>query len=395
LFARAFRGGAANFAASDTAAGWREIIVLALNATPIGTLDDLLDQICAELQLTNTQYLDAQQKYEVIGRWLSGGTSPLANRILRIYPQGSMALGTTVRPRHHEEFDLDLILLVMHGGNPAELRNAVVLRMLDHATYAKNLDLTKPRCVRLKYTGQFYLDVVAARPDQVRGGTFIEVPDKALGCWMTGNPLEYASWFESQCKLVLLEKMAQDPLPANVPAERKPILKRGVQLLKRHRDVVFDGSNSAPSSIILTTLAAHFYRNESSIVEALKHIIAGTSAAIERVWPGRIMLYNPANNDECLTDRWTDENYQNFVKFISNFRVELDRLADAVGRGIPALEAQLKRLFDEKGIVTAKVLNEFAKGLQTKREAGELRATSNGLALGVGRVIPRNTHYGR
>ena len=119
--------------------------MLAPNATPIGTLDDLLDQICAELQLTNTQYLDAQQKYEAIGRWLSEGTSPLVNRILRIYPQGSMALGTTVRPRHHEEFDLDLILLVMHGGSPAELRNAVVLRMLDHATYAKNLDLTKPR----------------------------------------------------------------------------------------------------------------------------------------------------------------------------------------------------------------------------------------------------------
>lgn len=369
--------------------------MLAGTATPIGTLDDLLDQICIELQLTDTQYLDAKEKYEAIGRWLSEGTSPLANRVLRIYPQGSVALGTTVRPRDHEEFDLDLILLVLHFGTPAELREAVIAQMLDNATYAEKLDLTKPRCVRVKYANQFYLDIVAARPDQLRGDTFIEVPDKDLGCWITGNPLKYIGWFESRCRLLILEKAVQDPLPANVPAQYKPVLKRATQLFKRQRDVAFDGADGAPSSIVLTTLAAHFYRNEPSIVDALKHIIAGTSAAIERARPGRIMLYNPANADECLTDRWTDDNYRDFVKFVSNFRRQLDNLADSVGHGLPSLENELKGLFDEEGAVTAKVLNDFAENLQVKRRAGALRATSNGLALGVGRAIPKNTHYGR
>jgi hypothetical protein len=369
--------------------------LLAYNNHSIGTLDDLLDLICVELQLTQTQFLDAEGKYQAIGRWLAEGNSPLLDQAIRIYPQGSMALGTTVRPRDHEEFDLDLILLVTHAGSPAELRTAVANRMLSNAMYADKLDLGMPRCIRVKYEGQFYLDIVPARPDQIRGGTFIEVPDKNLGLWIAGNPLEYVKWFESHCRMVVLEKATQDPLPHNIPAKRKPVLKRVAQLLKRRRDVVFNGTAGAPNSIVLTTLAGHFYRDEESVVAALNHILDGTAAAIDREWPRRIMLCNPANNDECLTDRWTDESYKQFVDFVRNFRLSLDRLMRQTGRGLPAVEAELKRLFDEEGTITGRALNEFAKALQEKRRYGELRATSAGLALGVGRPIPRNTHYGR
>lgn len=369
--------------------------LLAYKDQSIGTLDDLLDLICVELQLTRTQFLDAEGKYQAIGRWLAEGNSPLADQAIRIYPQGSMALGTTVRPRGHEEFDLDLILLVTHVGSPAELRTEVAKRMLSNAIYADKIDLGMPRCIRVKYEGQFYLDIVPARPDQVRGGTFIEVPDKSLGRWLTGNPLEYVKWFESNCRMVMLEKASQDPLPANVPAKHKPVLKRMVQLLKRRRDVVFDGAQNAPSSIVLTTLAGHFYRSEEGVLGALQHVLDGTSAAIERAWPDRIMLCNPTNSDECLTDRWTDKSYTEFVEFVRNFRLSLDSLVGQVGRGLPAIEGELKRLFDEEGVVTRRAINEFGKRLQNKREAGELRATSAGLALGVGRAIPPNTHYGR
>jgi hypothetical protein len=131
------------------------------------------------------------------------------------------------------------------------------------------------------------------------------------------------------------------------------------------------------------------------VVAALNHVLDGTIAAIDREWPGRIMLCNPANNDECLTDRWTDESYKRFVDFVRDFRISLDRLMQQVGRGLPAIEAELKRLFDEEGTITRRALNEFAKSLQEKRRSGTLRATSAGLAVGVGRVIPRNTHYGR
>jgi hypothetical protein len=376
-------------------AKWSVDKLLAYNDHSIGTLDDLLDLICVELQLTPTQFREAEDRYGAIGRWLGDGESPLSDRVFRIYPQGSMALGTTVRPRDHEEFDLDLILLVRHDGGPLELRNASVKRMRSNAMYADKLDLRRPRCIRVLYERQFYLDIVPARPDGVRGGNFIEVPDKDSGQWITGNPLQYVHWFESRCRVAILEKAAQDPLPQNGPAEHKPVLKRAVQLLKRRRDVVFDGTPEAPSSIVLTTLAGHFYRSEENVVGALDHILAATEVAINRARPGRLMLHNPANADECLTDRWTDESYRNFADFICQFRAELERLQEQVGQGLPAIEAQLKRLFDEKGVITSRALNAFAKNLQERRRAGALRATSQGLALGVGRAIPRNTHYGR
>ena len=143
-----------------------------------------------------------------------------------------MALGTTVKPRSYEEFDLDLVLLFkLFYGSPAELRDLVTHRMQANGLYRDKLGLTKPRSIRLLYKSQFYLDIVPARPDSARGGTFIEVPDKELKCWIPSNPRGYINWFESQCSL-LLEKAMRAPLPAQVPTSGKPVLKRAVQLLR-------------------------------------------------------------------------------------------------------------------------------------------------------------------
>jgi hypothetical protein len=369
--------------------------MLVNTAQPVGTLDDLLDQICVELQLTDTQYLDAAHKYDAIGNWLSEGTSPLVNFIDRIDAQGSMALGTTVKPRDHEEFDLDLLLLFkFFVGSPLDLRNAVVRRMLANGLYRDRLDLTKPRCIRVLYKNQFYLDIVPARPDYLKGGAFVEVPDKELKCWIPSNPRGYIDWFESQCRM-LLEKAAQAPLPPHVPARSKPVLKRAVQLLKRHRDVAFDGSNNAPSSILLTTLGGHYCHGEQSIADALVSILSSTLSAIQNAWPDRIMLSNPSNEAECLTDRWTDESYMAFVAFIKNFREALLRVTRLVGLGHSTIVPEIERLFDEGGAITKKALNEVAKRLQSERLSGDLRATGAGLAIGKGITIPRNKYYGR
>lgn len=361
----------------------------------VGTLDDLIDQICVELQLTDSQYLDASGKYDAIGKWLSEGTSPLADLIALIQPQGSMALGTTVKPRDHEEFDLDLVLLFkFFRGSPLDLRQAVVRRMQASGLYRDRLDLTKPRCIRVQYKSQFYLDIVPARPDGLHGGTLIEVPDKELKCWIPSNPFGYVEWFESRCR-VLLEKAAQVPLPPQVPASSKPVLKRAVQLLKRHRDVVFDGSKNAPSSILLTTLAGHYCQGERTIIEALFNILLSTLRAIEFSWPARIMLYNPGNEAECLTDQWTEESYTAFVTFIKNFHAAFLRLTRLVGQGYSAMVPELERLFDEDGRITKRALNEMAKRLQSMRLSGGLRATGAGLAIGKGIPIPTNKYYGR
>jgi hypothetical protein len=55
-----------------------------------------------------------------------------------------------------------------------------------------------------------------------------------------------------------IEKKAQvQPMPEYGFA--KGVLRRAVQIYKRHRDIFFQGKENAPISIIITTLAAHAY----------------------------------------------------------------------------------------------------------------------------------------
>src|SRR5271156_3138963 len=76
------------------------------------SLEQLLEQVCEAVQLSPTQHKSAVEKYEAIGRWLGGEGSPLGRLATAIYPQGSMAMGLTVRPRENGQHDLDLIFEV-------------------------------------------------------------------------------------------------------------------------------------------------------------------------------------------------------------------------------------------------------------------------------------------
>lgn len=61
-------------------------------------LDDLLMLVCEELQLAPSRYRLAVERYGAVSRVLEGEGSPFHGIPLSIYPQGSMAIGTTVHP---------------------------------------------------------------------------------------------------------------------------------------------------------------------------------------------------------------------------------------------------------------------------------------------------------
>ena len=72
-------------------------------------LEFMLGQVAETLQLTPTQRRLAEERYGGIASWLAGSDSPLGSLRPRLYPQGSMSLGTTVRPRKSVEYDLDVV----------------------------------------------------------------------------------------------------------------------------------------------------------------------------------------------------------------------------------------------------------------------------------------------
>ena len=159
-----------------------------LVVTPNADLDYLLAEVAAALQLTPEQYRLAGEHYLAVGDWLAAPGSILAKFRPRIYPQGSMALETTVRPKGRDEYDLDLVCQMLPTGMSAlNVYNEVYGRLMANRMYAPMVE-KKNRCVRLNYAHQFHLDIIPAEPDQVVGGDAIRVPDRDLRDWTPSNP---------------------------------------------------------------------------------------------------------------------------------------------------------------------------------------------------------------
>ena len=262
-------------------------------------LDDLLDRACAALELSPTQHQTAEARYRAIGQWLSAPGTVLARFRPEIYPQGSLRIGTTVRPFARLEYDLDLVCELVgldwqQVRNPIAVLNTAEQRLREHDTYKHMLE-RKNRCIRVNYANEFHLDVLPGCPHPGDGTDRILVPDRKAQAWTASNPKGYADWFEARCALGEAVIKAIQPLPAQEPADMKATLKRIVQLLKRWRDLRYrhDPAN-APISIVLTTLAGTYYSGEGSISLALGNVLGAIVASIPRNGH-RLLVLNPAN----------------------------------------------------------------------------------------------------
>ena len=237
-------------------------------------LDVLLEIVCVKLQLTKTQFDTADGRYHTIGDWLLAPESAIRRFRPQIYPQGSLNLGTTVKPYQANEFDLDLVceLQLSADQHPGKVYQAIWDRMAEHDTYRKMMK-RRSRCIRLEYANDFHLDIVPGIPDPDENGGHILVPDLQADLapehprndiWKPSNPRGYKEWFKSKCYYPLKEARASaEPLPQPEPIHQKPALKRAVQLFKRWRDIQFaDRRELQPPSIILTTLAGYFHARE-------------------------------------------------------------------------------------------------------------------------------------
>ena len=108
-------------------------------------LDRHLERLCTTLELTATQFKDAESKYQAVGKWLSAPESSLATFAPVVYPQGSMLLGTTVRPWRGLEYDLDLVCQLHWCSNqpPLVVYGWVGDRLASNETYRQMLEKEK------------------------------------------------------------------------------------------------------------------------------------------------------------------------------------------------------------------------------------------------------------
>lgn len=367
--------------------------------TPNTDLDFLLAEVARALQLTPEQHALAVKHYKAIADWLGAGDSPLARYKPWIYPQGSMALETTVHPLSREEYDLDLVCQMLVSGVTAmEVYNRVYERLSAHGTYAKMLEKMN-RCLRLTYAHDFHLDIIPGEPDVLRGGLAILVPDRTLKAWTPSNPRGYVEWFTNRSRVTLYEMRKKvDPVPQPTPSDEKPALTIAVQLMKRRRDIVCN-PDEAPRSIVLTTLAGEYYSGTDCVFTALVQIVAGIKQRIADAQPGRITVCNPTTPDEKFCESFSSEGrYDTFKRFIGQLEKDFARIGAARG---PELQKVLMETFGEEPVI--KAVRSYGDLLKSRRDSGTLgfsgAVVGGGLSIvtSVGsneRPVPRNRYFG-
>ena len=348
--------------------------------SPATHLSFLLDGICRAIQLTATQQEDAKQKYEAVSSWLSAPGSALRAFDPQVFPQGSVAIGTTVKPVAREDHDVDSVALLQARFDPMGLYELVRDRLKEHSYYRTILELKK-RCVRLNYAGDIHLDVLPAQPRRRMTATGLLVPDRELQAWSPTDPKGFIAWFRGISRRPYDEvRLGVEPLPETEDADSKTPLQRAVQLLKRRRDIVFDGDQHAARSIVLTTLAARYYRRERTVIEALAAALGGIALAISAS-PGILVVPNPTLPDENFGDGWDAYSYAQFKRFVRRFQSEVADLQAL--SGTEEISRKLAVMFGERP--TSKAVERWGEQLRHDREAKRLHVGSIGLLNVAGR----------
>ena len=340
---------------------------------------DFLEKVAEDIDIAPSKYQQAVDRYKAIGHWLEDGEYPGCTDTPDIYPQGSFRLGTVVRPIRggkEADYDIDLVCelpIAKDRTDPRTVKRIVGDRLCEHERYRKMLDDEGKRCWTLIYAEQdgigFHLDVLPSVPDPQyafdksiaitnRQGTFYD--------WSASNPKGYGDWFDGKNREAFIRVLAEQKRSIRARAStifasvddvpdqlvRTP-LQRAIQIMKRHRDVMFNGGREAdyaPISMIVTTLAAHLYRDEPDVYTALTAIISklhghaglvenrmikqalSSLQLIERKPDGKWHIGNPVNPEENFADRWHEDNHARaraFFRWVDAIRNDLvDILAE-------------------------------------------------------------------
>lgn len=399
----------------------REGQVMQLVARKKQMVVGLLDQLCQQVEITETQFQTAKTRYEAVGAWLSASGSQHLDQV-QIYPQGSIAIGTAIKPIAANEFDVDLVChlpSVGHTSSAQAVKALVGARLREHATYKGMLE-EKQRCWRINYANEFHLDITPSimNPRCQQDGEL--VPDKTLAQWKPTNPKGYISRFEHYAairpRFLLLERSFAEatydsvkPLPE--PSMSKPFLKRIVQLLKRHRDQQFVGSNRAelaPISVIITTLTGWAYAKCASqqayadefdfITSVIREM--PTFIRIEmRAGQRHYTVENETTAGENFADRWNIDPRRAAVFYAWHADVlsSIESLLQI--EGVDQFAESLSQKFGGKKDNVRDTLSKLIAPIGQARSAGLLSiAPSIGLITSptYGAVsVPKNTFFGR
>ena len=326
--------------------------------------NDILE-IIEHLDISPTMYQNAIEKYNHLTTYLEKH-----GYAVKMYPQGSFALGTVVRPIHRGDdasYDLDFIYQVSSPKKritPKELRDEVEAVLRESHLYDDRL-VVNDECFTIEYADVngigFSIDIVPAiaededkkrqlksesfRPELIDDSIAIPKSEDRRYTWLTNNPKGYKNWFsaindpyaalnrEAVRRSIFSQNRALFNSVEDIPTglERSPV-QRVIQILKYHRNVYYSkypgGKELKPISAIIGTLVAQVAEKHvptmgtfdllQSVLNELRvysEQLTSNQSTFKQAHPGNTLLMregqkwvlrNPANPEDNLTDAWNN-----------------------------------------------------------------------------------------
>lgn len=416
----------------------------AYNRPPIhmSPIDILLSDVAIRIQLSQTDYDKAIARYETMQEWIDRPVSPLAGLVARMYAQGSMATGSTVAQNSDaDEYDIDVMAeLTIRDDSPPEVVLDTLFNAIRGEPGSRYYDMTvrHTRCVCVRYADGMHIDITPAVliPSLQERTSWIfhhkqDAPNEP-GYRLLANPYGLADYFNGRTpierdfatfyeqrslaydRMTVEARAPGEPVPDQQPAYRKSRALISLQLLKRWRNVLFEGQARAklrrPPSVLLSKLVADNAGRSSSLSGEL-HLQA--KAILDRLIAekslGRLVHeVNPRCSGDVLTDRWPGDHAAQdlLIADLRDFctKMEALRFGDL---SLAQMSVILEELFGERPARSA--LNDYISrqgqlsrlgqaGIHpgTGRITGLITGVGGGFASGssAARPVPAHNFYG-
>lgn len=317
-------------------------------------------KVIESLDITPSMYKNADEKYHALAEYLSRHTDVKID----MYPQGSFAFGTVVRPFKNDKdgsYDLDFICEVNLDKSMITakgLRSLIENAITDGELYGGRLEVSD-QCFTIHYAEEggasFSIDIVPAtpendaivsrlkekahRPDLLDSAIAIPMVIEKGHEWVTNNPKGFTKWFrevnepykaniQSMYRRSLFESTDFYDKIEDIPEDMvRSAVQRVIQLLKRHRDVFYRKTEglkpiSAIINVLVTEVAAGLDPS-TGVFELLEYVLDELSESSkyykdmaygEALLENRVIarknrkwyIANPANPEDNLADKWNE-----------------------------------------------------------------------------------------
>lgn len=259
---------------------------------------------------TDVQFEEQTERWNNLADHLTTELQRLSGYPISTWLQGSYKFGTQVRgARLDDEFDIDLGVYYRWAGasddgshGPKELKEMVqqALRSYQSESVIDIVTPPKDRCCRIRFKGNFHIDVPAYHLDPNKDHRQLATEDDD---WEDSDPKALYLWFRDSF---------ENPLRAKV--------RREIRYFKIWASLKFKEGEGRPSSTLLTVLVTEALTHIARDLPDDETIAALLNTIIERLESDR-RVPNPVDAQEDLAARLSDAEFDALLLKLKEFQV--------------------------------------------------------------------------